>query len=70
MKVADRFYVGFTTDLHARLAKHNSGQVPHTAKFAPWQIKTAITFTDESRARKFEAYLKTGSGRAFVKRHL
>jgi len=67
---ADHFYVGFTHNLQSRLLKHNSNQVPHTSKFAPWKIKTAIAFTDESRARGFEAYLKSGSGRAFAKKHL
>lgn len=31
----EAFYVGFTEDLHSRLKTHNSGQVPHTAKFLP-----------------------------------
>jgi predicted GIY-YIG superfamily endonuclease len=64
------FYVGRTEDLHARLKKHNAGEVPHTAKYRPWQIKTAIAFTEERRAIDFERYLKSGSGRAFVKKHL
>lgn len=42
----ETFYVGFTGDLQLRLKIHNSGQVPHTAKFRPWRIKTAISFTD------------------------
>ncbi len=29
------FYTGVTEDLHARLDKHNSGEVPHTSKFKP-----------------------------------
>lgn len=33
------YYVGITEDLKARLLKHNSGEVPHTAKNRPWQIK-------------------------------
>ena len=66
----DRFYVGFTEDLKARLAKHNEGGVPHTAKFRPWRIKTAIAFTDAEKARIFEKYLKSPSGRAFAKKRL
>ncbi len=31
----EAFYAGFTEDLHSRLKTHNSGQVPHTAKFLP-----------------------------------
>ena len=45
-------------------------KVPHTTKYKPWQIKTAIAFTDEQRAIDFERYLKSASGRAFAKKHL
>jgi len=65
---AGRFYVGSTADLRARFMKHNAGQVPHTSKFRPWRIKTAIAFTDRERASQFECYLKTASGRAFAKK--
>jgi predicted GIY-YIG superfamily endonuclease len=54
----------------ARLAKHNAGEVPHTSKFGPWRIKTYVAFSDEKRAIAFENYLKSGSGRAFAKKHL
>ena len=64
------FYVGRTEDLRARLKKHNSGEVPHTAKFRPWKIKTAIAFSEEKSAVEFERYLKSGSGRAFAKKRL
>jgi predicted GIY-YIG superfamily endonuclease len=67
---SERFYVGYAQDLKARLEKHNSGGVPHTAKNRPWRIKTAIAFTDEIQARAFERYLKTASGRAFAKKRL
>ena len=32
----NHFYIGCTEDLKSRLAKHNSGEVPHTSKFKPW----------------------------------
>jgi putative endonuclease len=44
--------------------------VPHTAKFRPWRIKTAIAFIEQERAIEFERYLKTASGRAFAKKRL
>ena len=66
----DTFYVGFTDDLHAQLRKHNADEVPHTAKYRPWIIKTAVAFRDEAWARAFERCLKSGSGRAFTKKHL
>ena len=63
------FYTGVTEDLHARLDKHNSGEVPHTSKFKPWRIETAVAFSSKEKAYAFEAYLKTHCGRAFAKRH-
>ncbi len=66
----EHFYVGFTEDLKERLLKHNEGSVPHTAKYRPWRIKTAVAFADREKALDFERYLKTGSGRAFAKKRL
>ena len=62
-------YVGSTQDLQARLAKHNAGEVPHTSKFKPWEIEAYFAFETKEKAVAFEAYLKTGSGHAFAKRH-
>ena len=67
---AEHFYIGFTEDLQDRLKIHNSGSVPHTVKFRPWKIKTAIAFTEHERAVEFERYLKSASGRAFAKKRL
>jgi predicted GIY-YIG superfamily endonuclease len=52
------------------LTKHNAGEVKHTSKYRPWRIKTYVAFTDEKRAFEFEKYLKSGSGGAFVSKHL
>ena len=38
----EHFYVGLTEDLHDRLRKHNAGEVSHTSKFKPWNIKNAV----------------------------
>jgi predicted GIY-YIG superfamily endonuclease len=68
--VSERYYVGLTDNLRARLRRHNAGEVPHTAKFGPWRIKTAVAYTDRTRAANFERYLKSASGRAFTKKRL
>ena len=65
-----RFYTGFTENLQTRVKHHNSGGDPHTAKYGPWRIKTAIAFTDREQALAFERYLKSPSGRAFAKKRL
>ena len=63
------YYVGLTSDVKARLADHNAGRCSHTAARRPWQPHVVIEFSDEARAVGFESYLKSGSGRAFAKRH-
>jgi putative endonuclease len=65
----ERFYVGITHDLRARLRKHNAGEVSHTSN-APWTKKTYVAFSDERQAIAFEKYLKSASGRAFAKKRL
>lgn len=65
----DRYYTGSTTDLKRRLAEHNAGESIHTRKFMPWTLVGYIALADEDKANKFEAYLKTASGRAFAKKH-
>jgi predicted GIY-YIG superfamily endonuclease len=65
----NRPYIGVTSNVEARLAAHNAGQSPYTAKYRPWQLQAAIEFPIEATALRFEAYLKSGSGRAFAKRH-
>jgi predicted GIY-YIG superfamily endonuclease len=66
----DRIYIGYTADLRDRLARHNRGAVPHTARFAPWALQTYLGFADKEQAMAFEAYLKSGSGRAFLHKRL
>jgi len=66
----DQTYIGFTQDLKHRLATHNNGGSPHTAKFAPWQIEFYCAFKLEARARSFEQYLKSHSGKAFASKRL
>ena len=62
-------YVGITSDINERLSCHNSGGSVHTAKYKPWEMVVYVHFNDEKRAREFEKYLKSGSGRAFMVRH-
>ena len=65
----ENFYIGFTSDLQKRLHDHNAGYSLHTKKFTPWKLKNYIAFDDEQKAKNFEIYLKTHSGRKFCKNH-
>jgi len=57
-------------NLKKRLAAHNAGQSPHTSKYKPWLLESYFSFKEEGVARAFEKYLKTGSGKAFINRHI
>ncbi len=62
-------YVGHTSNLKTRLAAHNAGDCPATRRYRPWRIKVYVAFENRLQAKRFEIYLKTGSGRAFANRH-
>jgi len=59
-------YIGLTSNVFCRLRKHNEGGSPHTARFKPWRVEMYLAFASRKHAADFEAYLKTGSGRAFA----
>ena len=64
-----RHYVGTTSDVDQRLEWHNHGPCGHTVSHRPWSVVVSLEFSDEQSAVRFERYLKSGSGRAFAKRH-
>ena len=65
----NEIYVGLTDNLRGRFVAHNAGQSPHTKKFKPWRLVAYLAFSDPNKAIAVEQYLKSGSGRAFAKRH-
>ncbi len=67
---SDRIYIGQTTDVAQRLYVHNTGGSSHTAKYKPWKLISSISFETKEKAVEFERYLKSGSGRAFIKKRL
>ncbi|MCK6418375.1 MAG: GIY-YIG nuclease family protein [Alphaproteobacteria bacterium] len=70
LKEEERFYTGSTVDLKRRLEEHNQGLSIHTNKFKPWKLKTYIAFDEPDKADAFEIFLKSGNGRAFIKKRL
>ena len=65
----DRHYVGLTSDVDRRLEWHNTGPAGVTVAHRPWSLVVSLQFADATTAARFERYLKSGSGRAFAKRH-
>jgi len=64
-----RHYVGRATNVNERLEWHNAGPCGHTRQHRPWSIVVSLEFPKERAAAHFEEYLKSGSVRAFAKRH-
>jgi len=63
------YYVGCTDNLKSRFEKHSRGYVSATKYRLPVTIEMYFCFRDKYLAFNFEKYLKSGSGRAFTKKH-
>jgi predicted GIY-YIG superfamily endonuclease len=61
--------VGYTKDIEQRLKTHNKGGSVYTKKYRPWELILSINFSDGQKAKSFEKYLKTASGKAFLRKH-
>ena len=69
VKFPDKIYVGYTNNLNNRLSVHNDGKSIYTSKYKPWELLGYMAFKAKETAIKFEKYLKSGSGKAFTKKH-
>ncbi len=69
LKCRDGYYVGCTDDLKERIERHQKGYVPATKNRRPIELEFYVALVDKYKAFIFEKYLKSGSGRAFVKKH-
>jgi len=61
--------VGCTNNLKDRINRHTKGQVDATKDRLPVELDFYIAFSNQYKAFEFEKYLKSGSGRAFIKKH-
>jgi len=66
----DQTYIGYSSNLKARLKTHNSGGCPHTSKFKPWELMWYCAFPDKYNSLAFESYLKSHSGKTFTSKRL
>ncbi|MFH1354957.1 MAG: GIY-YIG nuclease family protein [Candidatus Omnitrophota bacterium] len=66
-----KFYVGYTNNLQRRLVDHkNPPKNSYTHRYGPWALETYSVFSERRLAKAFEVYLKSHSGRAFLRRRL
>ena len=65
-----RSYIGCTNNLEDRLDRHSNGRVQATCNRLPIKLFAYFAFIDKGRAYDFEKYLKTGSGRNFLRKRV
>jgi len=63
-------YIGCTKDIKERLDRHKNGKVLSTKNNLPIKLIYLSILKNKYLAYNFEKYLKSGSGRAFTKKHL
>jgi predicted GIY-YIG superfamily endonuclease len=62
-------YIGCTNNLKERINRHNKGEILATKEKRSVKLFFYFAFGDKYPAFNFEKYLKSGSGRAFIKKH-
>lgn len=65
-----KLYIGSTKNLRLRIDRHNSGQVEATKNRLPLKLIYYEACLNLENARKREKSLKSGFGRAYLKRRL
>ena len=69
-KKDSNLYVGFCNDLQHRFEEHQRGLVQSTKSRGPWELIYYEACLNKADAIKREKQLKTGFGRAYLKRRL
>jgi len=67
---SDILYYGYTGNLRKRVEEHNTGQTKFTKGHISWKLVWYCAFENKQKAKDFELYLKSGSGKAFVYKRL
>ena len=66
-----QIYIGYTANLDNRMEEHANPQPSaYTRQYAPWELETYTVFKNKDLAQQFEIYLKSHSGRAFLRKRL
>ncbi|OGU64644.1 MAG: endonuclease [Ignavibacteria bacterium RBG_16_36_9] len=60
-------YIGMTEKFDERFVRHNKGDVRSTKRFAPFKLIYTENCETGQQAREREKYLKSSSGKRFLK---
>ncbi|PIP65731.1 endonuclease [Candidatus Peregrinibacteria bacterium CG10_big_fil_rev_8_21_14_0_10_49_16] len=63
------FYVGLTNNLVRRVLEHQRGKERTTRFYRPFDVIHTEKFSSRQEARIREKYLKSGSGKEWLKAH-
>jgi len=66
----DGFYIGYSANLRKRFKQHLQGDSFATAYRGPWKLIYYEAYVEQSDALGREKYLKSGSGRRFLRSQL
>ena len=64
------FYIGYSTNLRKRFDEHMTGRSFATSYRRPWRLIYYEAYLNQDDALGRERYLKSGSGRRFLKAQL
>jgi putative endonuclease len=62
-----KLYIGQTSNLEERIAKHNRGGEKYTTRKGPWSIVFQKSFYTRVEALKFERYLKALKNQKYIR---
>jgi putative endonuclease len=63
-------YLGYSSDLRKRIAQHKRGAAFATSYRGPWKLIYYEAYVEQADALGREKYLKSGSGRRFLRAQL
>ena len=64
----NRYYIGSTSNIHARLERHNQGRSKWTKTYKPWKLVYREDFSDKGASLRREREIKSyKGGEAFKK---
>ena len=65
-ELANRYYIGSTSNPEERIHRHNAGATISTKNGRPWKIVYTEIWTTKLEALKREVYLKKMKSRSFL----
>jgi len=63
---SDRFYIGHTNNIEARIVRHNAGCVAATKNKGPWLLVYSETFNTKLEANQRELAIKKMKSRKYI----